>query len=742
MSARTPEPPDFPASQLFLRRLAFSLVHDEARAEDLVQDTWAAWAKHRPSGLAEPKAWLARVLRNRAFNEKRGDERRARRESLAGRPDPSTPETDGTLEAQAQLVEALRKLDEPYRSTLVQRYYHDLAPKEIAERSGAPLNTVKARLARGLERLRAELDRRYGGDRSAWCHWLTVLGSPAVPIAVPRGAESGGPGAAPFAGMGGGLSLLGWLGLTAALAVGAVFQSGWLRSREGERQPSSERQGSLPEREPARGSDVLGRVQVPSEESGRARASAPAPVPKAREALLEAAPPPFEPTSGVRPSVLEREDFDWPQYAGGAEHDNYREREDEIQSPRVLWFVPGCAGQPTLAGGSLYTGGLTVARLDPDTGELEGLSLDLLAEALQVELGPRQWDESSYYALFEKMKTFDPNDPSAHTVAAAPVVTHELVLARRTRDGSVLAFERELGVGESKAPAEVWRWDSGWEDTGDLPSTRVPLCLTEGGTVLVALHDQLIALRVADGRELWRFSVNGKIAMVPAAARDLVFFGTDRGLFVALSANTGEKLWQTSADGFGASPPVIAGWRVMVADHPGLAWGSGPSTPSTGGSLRAYNVRSGVELWKSALDGSRLTYLGLGKRGDYAVAGFNEEVAHFDLSAGKRDRRNRIRIGSELCCAPAIVGESLVLGCADGRLSVHELENDNQLRWAFQLADGAELVDFVHTGKRIYVATSIGLFCIADDPSRAAPAAGFVLDWNGNPRVPSFLSEK
>ena len=76
------------------------------------------------------------MLRNRAFNQKRDDERRARREELAGRPDASAPETDGTLEAQAQLVEALRKLEEPYRSALVQRYYHDLAPKEIAERSG------------------------------------------------------------------------------------------------------------------------------------------------------------------------------------------------------------------------------------------------------------------------------------------------------------------------------------------------------------------------------------------------------------------------------------------------------------------------------------------------------------------------------------------------------------------------------------------------------------------------------
>src|SRR5262245_26475828 len=101
MTPLASEPPDFPASQLFLRRLAFHLVRDETLAEDLVQDTWAAWAARRPSGLTAPRAWLARVLKNRALNQKRGDQRRARHETLAARPE-GEPETEGTLEAQAR----------------------------------------------------------------------------------------------------------------------------------------------------------------------------------------------------------------------------------------------------------------------------------------------------------------------------------------------------------------------------------------------------------------------------------------------------------------------------------------------------------------------------------------------------------------------------------------------------------------------------------------------------------------
>src|SRR6185436_9950328 len=256
-------------------RLAYSLVRDEARAEDLVQETWATWVEERPSGLAEPRAWLARVMRNRAFNQKRGDARRAEREELSGRPDASAPEIDGTLEAQAQLIEALRHLEEPYRSALVERYYHDLSPREIAERSGTPLNTIKARLVRGLAKLREAMDRRYGGDRRAWCHWLTIPGAPPIAAGAPAGsgraapASGGGQGLAPFAGVGGsgGMTLLGWLVLGAVLVAGAVMQSGWGRAPHKDA-PVEDGQASVPLRETV-APEESGRVEVPTEAAPR-----------------------------------------------------------------------------------------------------------------------------------------------------------------------------------------------------------------------------------------------------------------------------------------------------------------------------------------------------------------------------------------------------------------------------------------------------------------------------------------
>lgn len=748
MPARPPEPPDFAASQLFLRRLAYSLVRDEARAEDLVQETWATWVERRPSGLAEPRAWLARVLRNRAFNLKRADERRARHEDLAGRPDPSGPETDGTLEAQAQLLEALRKLEEPYRSTLVQRYYHDLPPSAIAERAGAPLNTVKARLARGLEKLRAEMDRRYHGDRRAWSHWLTVLGAPPVPVAVPSGTSA----AAPLAGSGASGSILAWCGLAAALVAVGVWRS---TSKPATRESAPPVAPSEP---PARELSAR-RENAASATSGderpHARESLPPPRPRVPQALVE--PPQPAPEPSLAAPNLPRDSFDWPQFGGGPTHNNFRAREDEIHAPRVLWFVPGCAGQPTIDGDDLYTGGFTVARLDTSTGAVEALGWGLLPDALGFEDeegragmkvllelmgGARDperklegLDPEAMNALIEilggeggleqRLEALDTNDPAVHTAVGSPALTAKHVLVRSARDGSVIAYDRDLNE-------EAWRWDSGWDPgTTGSPSTRIPLCVTEEETILVPLHDSLVALRAADGRERWRYSVNGVIEMVPAAHEGRVFFGTDRGLLVALSASTGNVLWRTGTEGFLSAAPVVTERRLLAVTR---RWADRFSDTF----LRAWDTRKGDSLWKHQAFLEPEGF-GLGEKARDVVLLQFSGAERVDLENGQADFSRRIELSEfKPLGTPLVVGSHLVFASDGGRLNVYDTEGKG-LCWAFQLPKGAQVQDFVHTGRRLYVATTIGLVCLADDPARVALGPGFVLDWEGDPRLPSYL---
>ncbi|MBL8862325.1 MAG: sigma-70 family RNA polymerase sigma factor [Planctomycetes bacterium] len=148
------------------RALARSLVSGDDRADDLVQRAWLAALRRPPQDGVPPRRWLAAVLRNLARDDAREAERRGARERAAARHE--RVETELAAEAQARLLAAVRELPPSLRASVWARYYEGLPPRAIAARDGLPVATVKTRLARGLEALRARLDREHDGDRATW----------------------------------------------------------------------------------------------------------------------------------------------------------------------------------------------------------------------------------------------------------------------------------------------------------------------------------------------------------------------------------------------------------------------------------------------------------------------------------------------------------------------------------------------------------------------------------------------
>lgn len=166
----------------WLRRLAHGLVADPGTADDLAADTLAAWSTARHPPLAV-RGWLATVLRHFATRH-RSRERRRRAAEHAVPPPPAARPTDellATAELHRTLVDAVLELDEPYRTTIVLRYLEDLPIAEVADRLGVPVETVRTRCKRGLERLRARLDERHGGRRA----WITLLAPAAAAPVLP-----------------------------------------------------------------------------------------------------------------------------------------------------------------------------------------------------------------------------------------------------------------------------------------------------------------------------------------------------------------------------------------------------------------------------------------------------------------------------------------------------------------------------------------------------------------------------
>lgn len=209
----------------WVQELARKLVRDPDQAEDLAQDVLVAALETPRAAIRSQRSWLAGVLRNLLNERLRRDHRREAREEDAARP----PETDATGELVARMtahqavVTTLMDLPEHYRTTLLRRYFDGQRPQFIAAEMQVPVSTVKTRLARGLELMRARLDHAAGGDGQQWLAGLAPLIS--VPIVPPSHAAEAGTGAA-VAPSGLGLVALG--GALASLVFGAI----WLFGRD------------------------------------------------------------------------------------------------------------------------------------------------------------------------------------------------------------------------------------------------------------------------------------------------------------------------------------------------------------------------------------------------------------------------------------------------------------------------------------------------------------------------------
>lgn len=139
---------------------AYGMTGDLGTAEELTQEafTLAYGRRGRVARTDNPEAWLRTVVVNLA---RRRGRRRAMFEKILRRtppPPPAPPPTGEHLDLHA----AIRELTPEYRSVVVLHYLADLPVDEVAALLGAPVGTVKSRLARAraklATRLTAEVD--------------------------------------------------------------------------------------------------------------------------------------------------------------------------------------------------------------------------------------------------------------------------------------------------------------------------------------------------------------------------------------------------------------------------------------------------------------------------------------------------------------------------------------------------------------------------------------------------------
>ncbi|MEZ6018065.1 MAG: sigma factor-like helix-turn-helix DNA-binding protein [Planctomycetota bacterium] len=164
-----PDPEEVLQHLDWVRGLAVRLVGDPAEADDLRQEVWLL-----SQGLVRPRwmpvrGWLSGLLRNKVRDRRRAALTRARHEDGAALERARSMELGAVVREVSlhQVVVArLMQLREPYRATLLARYFEDLSHGEIATRDGVSLATVRSRLQRGLAELREDLGQRERGHAS------------------------------------------------------------------------------------------------------------------------------------------------------------------------------------------------------------------------------------------------------------------------------------------------------------------------------------------------------------------------------------------------------------------------------------------------------------------------------------------------------------------------------------------------------------------------------------------------
>jgi RNA polymerase sigma-70 factor (ECF subfamily) len=168
------------------RRLARHLV-SEAQVDDLVQDALVAGLRRPPAGDRPIRGWLATVLRNLALNRTTAERRRQAREQRVAEADaaaPSAEEALATVQLHRQLARLVEKLPPDDRRIVVLHYFEERSSGEIGKLLELPAATVRWRLGRAVEQLRAWLDEEAGGARQRWMLALAPLLRAPAPLSA------------------------------------------------------------------------------------------------------------------------------------------------------------------------------------------------------------------------------------------------------------------------------------------------------------------------------------------------------------------------------------------------------------------------------------------------------------------------------------------------------------------------------------------------------------------------------
>jgi len=146
--------------------VAYRVLEDPGAAEEAVQDAylllWQRASTYDPGRGSGVRAWLLTIVRHRAIDVRRRVSGRPRQtvDLAAAEESLSVPDAWGEVSQgleRDRVRVAVDALPEEQQRAIELAYFEGLTHREIAERTGTPLGTVKGRLRLGLGKLYGSL---------------------------------------------------------------------------------------------------------------------------------------------------------------------------------------------------------------------------------------------------------------------------------------------------------------------------------------------------------------------------------------------------------------------------------------------------------------------------------------------------------------------------------------------------------------------------------------------------------
>lgn len=144
---------------------AYRILNDQSAAEDVLQDVFVQIWEKAPlydAARGKPLTWAVTMTRNKSIDRLRSQQRRNRlREEMEAQAsifdefsDKSSLDELESVESGAIVRQAVQQLSKEQRQAIELAFFSGMSQTEIAEALQEPLGTVKARIRRGMMKLK------------------------------------------------------------------------------------------------------------------------------------------------------------------------------------------------------------------------------------------------------------------------------------------------------------------------------------------------------------------------------------------------------------------------------------------------------------------------------------------------------------------------------------------------------------------------------------------------------------